>query len=66
MGIPDSFYGLLENTDLSTKKGMLELLMNRIKQDELSEKQANMGDLVDYFPDFLSEQSDSSLPWGAM
>ncbi len=55
--IPEVFTELLDNTDIPTKEGMLDLLLARLKQDRLDLLSVNPVDLIDYVPDFIQTPS---------
>ena len=59
--IPQSYHELLDNSSLAAKKGMLNILLDRIKADESAATQSELGSFIDYIPDFIPD-NDFLLP----
>ena len=52
--IPQSFIELLTSANLATKKGMLNLLSERIKADESNLTKPDLESFIGYYPNFVS------------
>ena len=53
--ISQTFLELLDSSNLATKKGMLNLLMDRIRTDESDMKQSDLLSFIDYIPNFVTD-----------
>ncbi len=58
--IPPSFKGLLDNTSLASKIGMLSLLSERIKADKIAALPNELSSFIEYIPNLI-RQNDPSL-----